>query len=86
MCSCGFVVWGCAMLRMKRMRWPKKDLTARYKCPRCGQVEEFTVALRPWSDRDPTPDFYGRPTRAECDCRDGDGRYTEMTYCGFVSV
>ena len=54
------------MLRMKRLRWPKKNLVARYRCPECNRIMFFTVALRPYSDRDPTPELWGRPTKVLC--------------------
>jgi len=64
---------------MKRTRYPKVDLTARYRCPEHKDKPMiFTVALRPWSDRDPTPGFYGRPSKAICRCG------LEMQYEGFT--
>ena len=76
------------MLRLRRKRYPHINLRARYVCPVCGpkpgeeRTEEnsmmFTVSLRPWSEKDPTPCLFGRPTAAICDCG------TEMEYEGFV--
>ena len=67
------------MLRMKRTRYPKIDLTARYGCPEHpARPMLFTVALRPWSEKDPTPYLFGRPTVAICDCG------MQMQYEGFI--
>ena len=71
---------GGVMLRMKRKRYPHISLIARYRCPEHpNKPMLFTVALRPWSNRDPTPGFYGRPTAVICDCG------MKMEYEGFVS-
>ena len=68
------------MLRVKRKRYPKLDLIARYRCPEHPRRPMvFNVALRPWSDKDPTAVLFGRPSKVECDC----GRV--MEYEGFVS-
>lgn len=70
------------MLRMKRKRWPLRDLIARYRCATCGNVVTFSVALRPYSERDPYPGLYGRPTKVIC----RDASHGEMSYEGFVSA
>lgn len=70
------------MLRMKRSRWPKKDLVARYVSPLCKRKMFFDVALRPYSERDPVPELYGRPTKVLCrlPCLGA------MDYEGFISA
>lgn len=70
------------MARLKRKRWPLKNLTARYVCPECGYVMTFQVALRPESYHWPVPMLYGKPSKvickAPCDA--------EMEYEGFIKA
>jgi len=54
------------MLRMKRTRYPKLNLLARYRCPACKRATTFRVAVRPASDRDPTARLFGRPSEVIC--------------------
>lgn len=56
------------MLPMKRKRYPKVDLTARYRCPECERVGKYAVAVRPTSETDRTAQLFGRPTEDFCLC------------------
>lgn len=68
------------MLPLRRLRYPRKELLARYWCAACQQHEHWHCFLAPRSRLDPYPSVWWRPKKALCRICG-----VEMVYEGFVS-
>ena len=55
------------MARLRRKRWPEKDLLTRWRCPdHADKPEAWPALLRRSSDGHSTPELWWRPSRVLC--------------------